>query len=88
MPIRNSNNRKTSTDKSAYFAEASHSTSPANGVETLPGHGGCPQPKLHHRVKNQRSILALVIYDSKIYAGTQGGEILVRLPKAQLLRLS
>ena len=72
--------RKISTDKGAYTAEASHSASPTNGVDTLPEHGGCPQPKLHHRVKNQRSILALVIYDSKIYAGTQGGEILVRLP--------
>jgi len=36
------------------------------------------QPTLFHRVKNQRSILALVVSDQRIYAGTQGGEILVR----------
>lgn len=34
-------------------------------------------PTLFHRVKNERSILALVVSDQKIYAGTQGGEILV-----------
>ena len=34
-------------------------------------------PALFHKVKNQRSILALVVSNSKIYAGTQGGEILV-----------
>ena len=37
------------------------------------------QPKLFHKVKNQRSILALVIGDAKIYAGTQGGDILVSI---------
>lgn len=36
------------------------------------------QPTLFHRVRNQRSILALVVSDQRIYAGTQGGEILVR----------
>ena len=35
------------------------------------------EPALFHKVKNQRSILALVVSDSKIYAGTQGGELLV-----------
>ena len=34
-------------------------------------------PALFHKVKNQKSILVLVVSDSKIYAGTQGGEILV-----------
>lgn len=38
------------------------------------------QPTLFHRVKNERSVLALVVSDQKIYAGTQGGEILVRAP--------
>ena len=79
LPVRHSK-RKTPTDENDYSAEASHGTSLTNGVENLPGHQSCPQPKLHHRVKNQRSILALVISDSKIYAGTQGGEILVHLP--------
>ena len=48
-------------------------------------------PTLFHKVKNQKSILALVVSDSKIYAGTQGGEILVSYtdmtcPCAKLLR--
>lgn len=34
-------------------------------------------PPLLHTVKNQRSILALVVSNSNIYAGTQGGELLV-----------
>jgi len=37
------------------------------------------EPLLFHKVKNQKSILAIVISDSKIFAGTQGGEILVWL---------
>lgn len=37
------------------------------------------EPLLFHKVKNQKSILAIVISESKIFAGTQGGEILVRL---------
>ncbi|KAL8839183.1 MAG: hypothetical protein Q9170_001832 [Blastenia crenularia] len=34
-------------------------------------------PTLFHKVKNERSILALAICDSKLFAGTQSGEILV-----------
>ena len=34
-------------------------------------------PVLLHTVKNQRSILALAVSASRIYAGTQGGELLV-----------
>lgn len=36
-----------------------------------------PEPILLHKVKNQKSILALAVSDSKLYAGTQGGELLV-----------
>lgn len=39
---------------------------------------GGPEPTLFHKVKNQKSILALVVSDSRLYAGTQGGELLVR----------
>ena len=46
------------------------------------------QPTLSHRVKNKRSILALVVSDQKIYAGTQGGEILVRPPGSSVRRMS
>lgn len=45
------------------------------------------QPTLFHRVQNERSVLALVVSDQKIYAGTQGGEILVRAPVSNEERL-
>ena len=48
------------------------------------GHGGAPptsltatNPTLFHKIQNQRSILALLISDSKLYAGTQNGDLLV-----------
>ena len=34
-------------------------------------------PVLFHKVKDRRSILALIVSDSRIFAGTQGGEIIV-----------
>ena len=36
-------------------------------------------PALFHKVKNQKSILAIAVSDSRIFAGTQGGELLVGL---------
>ena len=36
-------------------------------------------PTLSHRLKHDKSILALVVAAERIYAGTQKGEILVRL---------
>lgn len=36
------------------------------------------QPTLFHKIKNQKSILAIAVSDSRIYAGTQGGDLLVR----------
>lgn len=48
------------------------------------GHGGAPptsltttNPTLFHKIQNQRSILALLVSDSKLYAGTQNGDLLV-----------
>ena len=35
------------------------------------------RPLLFHKILNQTSILALLISDSKIYAGTQSGDLLV-----------
>ncbi|KAL8974109.1 MAG: hypothetical protein Q9197_001651 [Variospora fuerteventurae] len=35
------------------------------------------QPALFHKIKNERSILALAVSDSRLFAGTQAGEILV-----------
>ena len=34
-------------------------------------------PVLFHKVKDKRSILALIVSESRIFAGTQGGEIIV-----------
>lgn len=48
------------------------------------GHGGSPStllnaasPVLFHKIQNQPSILALLVSDSKLFAGTQNGELLV-----------
>ena len=35
-------------------------------------------PALFHKVKNEKSILAIVISNSRVFAGTQGGELLVK----------
>jgi di- and tripeptidase len=37
----------------------------------------CKTPMLAHRMKHDKSILALVVSSQYIFAGTQGGEILV-----------
>jgi hypothetical protein len=37
-------------------------------------------PALIHKVKNKKSILVVAVSKSKIFAGTQGGDILVRRP--------
>jgi hypothetical protein len=49
---------------------------PLNGASAQPN-GGSAAPTLFHKVQDQRSILALVVSDGRIYAGSQGGEILV-----------
>lgn len=48
------------------------------------GHGDAPltslkatSPTLFHKIQNQPSILALLVSDSKLYAGTQNGDLLV-----------
>ncbi|KAL8995436.1 MAG: hypothetical protein Q9188_006815 [Gyalolechia gomerana] len=45
----------------------------------MPTPNGCDRssPTLFHKVKNDKSILALAVYDSRLFAGTQAGEILV-----------
>lgn len=42
--------------------------------EAAPANG----PLLFHKVKNEKSILAIIISNARIFAGTQGGELLVR----------
>lgn len=51
-----------------------------NAIDSKNGKAGKsgPEPILFHKVKNQKSILALAVSDSRLYAGTQGGELLVR----------
>ena len=56
---------------------------PTTDVE---GHGGAPStllnatnPTLFHIIKHQWSILALLVSESKLYAGTQNGDLLVYL---------
>ena len=50
-----------------------------NGLDGAQAQGTLttPSPLLIHTVKNQRSILALAVSSSNIYAGTQGGDLLV-----------
>ncbi|KAL8988887.1 MAG: hypothetical protein Q9177_002106 [Variospora cf. flavescens] len=46
--------------------------------ESVEPHGEASnQPALFHKIKNERSILALAVSDSRLFAGTQAGEILV-----------
>jgi hypothetical protein len=37
-----------------------------------------PPPSLLHKIKNSKSILAVAVSESHIYAGSQDGELLVR----------
>lgn len=56
----------------------------SDAATDVEGHGGAPPPLLNapnpilfHKIKNQWSILALLISDSKLFAGTQNGDLLV-----------
>lgn len=54
-------------------------------VDAHVGERAVPQPKgtpsLSHRMKHDKSILALVVSSQYIFAGTQGGELLVCVGK-------
>ena len=47
-------------------------------------------PTLFHKIQNLYSILALVISESKLYAGTQNGDLLVyfSIPSEQLSQVA
>ena len=56
----------------------------SDAATDVEGHGGAPptllsatNPTLFHKIQNQRSILALLVSDSKLFAGTQNGDVLV-----------
>ena len=64
-------------------AETELSDVDVSGTELPRDHDGTPGldgPSLFHKVKDERSILALVASQSSLFAGTQGGEILVFRP--------
>lgn len=58
--------------------DADHGDSDAAIVKNGKAGKSGPEPTLFHKIKNQKSILALAVSDSRLYAGTQGGELLVR----------
>lgn len=64
------------TDGSDIDGSRSPSSKKQNGTQAE-----APGPVLFHKVKNQRSILSLLVNNGKIFAGTQGGEILVQRPE-------
>ena len=45
--------------------------------DTLPTLLNTTSPTLFHKIQNQPSILTLLVSDSKLYAGTQNGDLLV-----------
>ena len=56
----------------------------SDAATDIEGHGRAPSPLLNatnpilfHKIKNQPSILALLVSDSKLFAGTQNGDLLV-----------
>lgn len=56
----------------------------SDAATDIDGYGGAPStslnatsPTLFHKIQNQPSILALLVSDSKLYAGTQNGDLLV-----------
>jgi di- and tripeptidase len=53
------------------------STSSSNGNGNSNGARDNRTPALSHRMKHDKSILALAVSEHYIFAGTQGGEILV-----------
>ena len=50
----------------------------SNGAEKTAPYANSKTPALTHRMKHDKSILALAVSSQYIFAGTQGGEILVR----------
>jgi hypothetical protein len=57
-----------------------HGAVRSNGVETSADMAS-RTPVLAHRMKHDKSILALAVSSQYIFAGTQGGEILVRMAR-------
>lgn len=62
-----------STDNDELETAADADSEASTHTASLKAHN----PALFHKVKNERSILALLISKGKLYAGTQGGDLLV-----------
>jgi len=69
------NGRRSSDDTDNDESEAAVSVE--GGVGAHSTSLKAQNPTLFHKVKNEQSILALLISQSKIYAGTQSGDLLV-----------
>ena len=61
------------TDNDVSDAPVESERNGAAGPLSIQAH----RPLLFHKIQNQTSILALLVSDSKIYAGTQSGDLLV-----------
>jgi di- and tripeptidase len=77
--------RRELTDALRTDVPADHNDVPSvdleiNSQRAAPGKS--PQnPALFHRMRHDKSILAVVVSSSHIFAGTQGGEILVSVDR-------
>src|SRR5438552_3329789 len=69
--------RRNEADRSDSDHARSSNNASGTATPTLPPQSTGPTPTLFHLVRHDKSILALVVSDKYIFAGTQGGEILV-----------
>ena len=67
----------TDEERSHYDTENDVSDAPVDFIGTASLSIKADWPLLFHKIQTQTSILALLISDSKIYAGTQSGDLLV-----------
>lgn len=68
---------RSSSQASSVSVESESSTDTETLDHGQPTTVEVPAPHLFHKIKNQRSILALLVSDSKLYTGTQSGDIFV-----------
>lgn len=81
-PAHRASKKRRLTDRGLCIPASQDDTTDVDGHRPQSAARG-PQPELFHKLRTQRSILALVIADTRIYAGTQGGDILVLDPGQQ-----
>ncbi len=73
--ITRNNERRIQTDthlEDSDFNPSDHNDTAAHSDSNA------PPPSLFHKIKNSKSILAVAVSESHIYAGSQGGDLLVR----------